>query len=330
MFNLRSVDLNLLPVFEAVHEERSISRAADRLAMTQSAVSHAANRLRHAFGDALFVREPGGIVPTAVANLLYPRVHAILQQTRSAVTETRGFDPQTSEREFVIALSHPLGPLIAVRCGHRMESAAPRMRLSFATRSRPEDLARALRESRVDIAIDWIAPRGRGFRSEALFDDWVVAVARRGHAKAKERHSTRALQAGRFVHLHRGMDEEHTVPGLRTWQEQLPTHAALEVSEVVETFIVVRESNLYGLAPRSMLGMAKRVFGLEEIALAAKPGTHRVALWWHASRQDDRAHALVRRELQAAVDDVLAHEWPEGAKDTLAHDAGALHAPKRH
>ena len=57
MFNIRSVDLNLLPVFEAVYEEKSLSRAAVRLAMTQSAISHALSRLRFVFRDELFVRQ---------------------------------------------------------------------------------------------------------------------------------------------------------------------------------------------------------------------------------------------------------------------------------
>jgi DNA-binding transcriptional LysR family regulator len=57
MLNLRSVDLNLLPVFEAIYEERNLSRAAGRLAMTQSAVSHALSRLRTLFRDELFIRQ---------------------------------------------------------------------------------------------------------------------------------------------------------------------------------------------------------------------------------------------------------------------------------
>ena len=67
MFNIRSVDLNLLPVFEAVYEERNLSRAAVRLAMTQSAVSHAVTRLRTLFRDNLFVRQSRGVVPTPIA-----------------------------------------------------------------------------------------------------------------------------------------------------------------------------------------------------------------------------------------------------------------------
>ena len=73
MVNLRSVDLNLLPVFEAAYEERSLSRAAQKLAMTQPAVSHAMTRLRHLFNDELFIRQSRGVTPTPIAKLVYER-----------------------------------------------------------------------------------------------------------------------------------------------------------------------------------------------------------------------------------------------------------------
>ena len=100
MLNLRSVDLNLLPVFEAAYEERSLSRAAERLAMTQPAVSHAMNRLRSLFKDELFVRQSRGVLPTPVADLVYANLRDALVSVRTAVAETRGFDPRTSQRQF--------------------------------------------------------------------------------------------------------------------------------------------------------------------------------------------------------------------------------------
>ena len=82
MLNLRSVDLNLLPVFEAAYEERSLSRAAERLAMTQPAVSHAMNRLRSLFKDELFVRQSRGVLPTPVADLVYANLRDALVSVR--------------------------------------------------------------------------------------------------------------------------------------------------------------------------------------------------------------------------------------------------------
>src|SRR6187402_2290916 len=85
MLNLRSVDLNLLPVFEAAYEEKNLSRAANRLAMTQPAVSHALSRLRHAFKDELFLRHPRGVTPTPLADQIYGRLGEALGLVRSTL-----------------------------------------------------------------------------------------------------------------------------------------------------------------------------------------------------------------------------------------------------
>ncbi len=84
MFNLRNLDLNLLTVFEAVYELGSASRAADRLALSQSATSHALARLREACGEELFVRGREGLSPTPVARTLYPPIKQALEALRSA------------------------------------------------------------------------------------------------------------------------------------------------------------------------------------------------------------------------------------------------------
>ena len=76
--NFRTLDLNLLRVFGAVMVERNVTRAAAQLAMTQPAVSNALRRLREATGDELFFTVPGGVLPTAQAEALWPEVRAAL------------------------------------------------------------------------------------------------------------------------------------------------------------------------------------------------------------------------------------------------------------
>src|SRR5690242_2071048 len=121
MLNLRSIDLNLLPIFEAVYEERSLSRAANRLAMTQSAVSHAMSR------NELFIRQARGVVPTPVAETIYGSLRNSLASVRESIAQMRDFDPRTSSRKFCVAIAHPLGPMIAVRLHERLALAAPKV-----------------------------------------------------------------------------------------------------------------------------------------------------------------------------------------------------------
>src|SRR3954466_13442869 len=157
--NLRSIDLNLLPVFEAAYEERSLSRAAVRLALTQPAVSHALARLRSTFRAELFIRHSRGVSPTAAADAIYARLTGALGTVREAVTEWRGFDPRKSARRFFITIPHPLGPLIALGLRERFAKAALHVAVTFSTRSLPVDLERGLHDGRVDAAVDWHPPR---------------------------------------------------------------------------------------------------------------------------------------------------------------------------
>lgn len=296
MLNLRSVDLNLLPVFEMIYEEQSLSRAALRLAMTQSAVSHAVTRLRALFRDELFVRHSRGVIPTPTADRVYTKLRSALGSVREAVTEMRGFDPKTSARRFFLAIAHPLGPIIVLRLQERLAKLAPKIEVAVSTRSRPIDLDRALREGRVDAAIDWLEPRGDRFNATVMFQDALVAVAREGHPALRRPPSMKILREGKFVSLRPRIEGENPVAAIREWQ-RLGLNVVLEVSEILEIFMVVSRSDLFGLIPRSMEKAARNTLGLRALGVSPKAPTVPIKLVWHASRDADPAHAFLRKEL---------------------------------
>jgi DNA-binding transcriptional LysR family regulator len=304
MFNLRSVDLNLLPVFEAAYEERSLSRAAGRLAMTQSAVSHALTRLRALFRDELFVRQSRGVVPTPAADRVYEKLHRGLMLVREAVTDRHGFDPKTSERHFFIAIPHPLGPMMALRLHDRLREIAPRVLVDASTRSRPIDLERSLREGRIDAAVDWLPIDGAQFKQSILFQDTLVAIARRGHPALRRRATLQVLKDGAFVRLRSRVEGEHPLEGIRAW-DRLKLNYALEVSEILEIFMVASHSDLFGLIPRSMEAVARETFGLQALGWAPKSVPVPIRLIWHASRDNDPAHAFLRAQLALVVKEVV-------------------------
>ena len=305
MLNLRSVDLNLLPVFEAIYEERNLSRAADRLAMTQSAVSHALSRLRLVFRDELFIRQPRGVVSTRVADRLYPTLRGALASVRESVAETRGFDPGTSDRKFFVAVSHPLGPMIAVRLRERLGRIAPGVEVAFSTRSRPMEIEQALRDGRIDAAVDWLVPERGPFHEVTLFEDAVVVVARSGHPALRRIRSTSELAKAAFISLRPRVEGEHPVAGLREWQ-RLGVQNVLEVSEILEVFMVASQSDLLGLIPVSMLKFAREVFGLRQLRAGPKVVPIPIKLVWHANREADPAHAFLRKQMKVASTDAVA------------------------
>jgi DNA-binding transcriptional LysR family regulator len=305
MLNLRSVDLNLLPVFEAAYEERNLSRAAERLAMTQPAVSHALTRLRSLFRDELFIRRSRGVLPTPVADLVYSKLRSALGDVREAVTETRGFHPRTSQRQFFVTIPHPLGPMIAVRLRDDLARAAPQVQVAFSTRSRPIDLEQGLREGRVDAAVDWLPPSGNRFSEAVVFSDGLVAMARRGHPAFRRRGATAALQDAEFVTLRPRVEGEHPVPALREWQ-RLKLRIALEVSEFVEVLMVASQSDLLALVPLSMERIARGTFDLRGLHSIPKVAPIPIRMIWLAARDGDPAHAFLRKHL-GSVAKALIH-----------------------
>src|SRR3546814_5499681 len=102
---MNELDLNLLRIFDALIEQRSVTRTANRLGLTQSAISHALARLRQSIGDPLFVRVAGGLQPTARAIEIAPGIRQGLLQFRDALSPSL-FDPATAKRRFARSEEH--------------------------------------------------------------------------------------------------------------------------------------------------------------------------------------------------------------------------------
>lgn len=303
-FNLRGIDLNLLPVFEAAYEERSLSRAAERLGMTQPAVSHALARLRGVFRDELFIRHTRGMTPTATADAIYTRLRGALGSVREAVSEVRGFDPRISARRFFVAIPHPLGPMMGLRLLELLGKVAPNIEVEFSTRSRPIDLERDLRDGRMDVAIDWLPPRDGQFHSEVLFEDQLVVMARSGHPVFGQPATENVLASASFVTLRPRVDHGTHLTALQQLRS-LNLNVMLEVSEFLEVLLITSQSDLLGVMPRSFAHIARDAFNVRVLDVPSLTEGIPIRLIWHPRRQDDPAHTFLRRQIGAAVGEVV-------------------------
>jgi DNA-binding transcriptional LysR family regulator len=172
---MMDIDLNLLRVFELLYEEGNMTRAAARLCLTQSAVSHALARLRIALDDPLFVRIPSGLQPTERAHQLAPGLRVALAEIRSLVAAPV-FDPATTSRHFTISAGSYFCTLL-VRLIARVRSAAPGVSLQIVNIG--ANLTQALDQQRVDLAFGGFDRVPSRFRTEALFQDelaWVIGA----------------------------------------------------------------------------------------------------------------------------------------------------------
>lgn len=150
--NIANIDLNLLKVFEALHEESSASRAALRLGVTQSAVSAALRRLREVYGDQLFVRTGRGLAPTLQANQLKPVISDALNKCRQSLAMLDPAANQYDGRSVAIGLSDDFEIAYGRRLIEEIARRAPKLRLIFR-QTHSQIVARALMERSIDLAI---------------------------------------------------------------------------------------------------------------------------------------------------------------------------------
>ncbi|THD58723.1 LysR family transcriptional regulator [Phenylobacterium sp.] len=173
-----SLDLNLLRVFDVLLEERSVTRAGARLGLTQSAVSHALNRLRYMLNDELFVRGPAGMQPTPRAVEMGPQVHAALNQLQAALAPS-DFDPATSERRFAVVAGAYASAILAPPMASRLAQAAPRCELLIAELA--NDVLERTDARRVDFMVGSVLAAPERFARETLLTEELVWVVRSGH-----------------------------------------------------------------------------------------------------------------------------------------------------
>jgi DNA-binding transcriptional LysR family regulator len=181
---LSSIDLNLLVTLDAVLNERSVSRAAVKLHVTQSAVSHALRRLREIFGDPLLTRKGSGMIPTQKGCSLQEPTRTLLAQARSILNQSQAFDASTSSRTFRLSMSDAMSvealPLIL----QQLRRHAPGIDLAIST-SGPRQSCEWVGADEVDLAIGVYPRLLPGLLSRELYRDTLVCVADRNNKRLK-------------------------------------------------------------------------------------------------------------------------------------------------
>lgn len=184
--DLTRADLNLLVLFEAVMEERSVTRAAARLRVSPSAVSHGLVRLRRFLNDPLFLKHPKGVAPTARAMEVAATVADILMRIRGVVAGATRFDPAHSSRRFTIGAPDGISAVILPPLFSTIERAAPQIDLSERI-VMPQETFKALDTSMVDIVIGpAITEVPARFVCETLYEEEFVVAVRIGHKLAAQ------------------------------------------------------------------------------------------------------------------------------------------------
>ncbi|MDZ4123863.1 MAG: LysR family transcriptional regulator, partial [Hydrogenophaga sp.] len=193
--NFRTLDLNLLRVFDEVMAERSLTRAAHNLALTQPAVSNALRRLRDTLGDDLVRRSGHGIEPTPRALALWPTVREALRQLQQSLAPGR-FDPASDTGTFILAMADATAAELIPGLIGILENDAPKVSLRVVPLT-TRDPRQLLDAGTADLAVGYFpaaladltaraqAGEAVGFASQRLYDGRYVCVMRKGHPLAR-------------------------------------------------------------------------------------------------------------------------------------------------
>jgi DNA-binding transcriptional LysR family regulator len=273
--DLSRVDLNLLVLFEAVLAEQHVARAAARLNLSPSAVSHGLGRLRRMFNDPLFLRSPKGVVPTDRSLALAPRVASILQFARELVASAEPFDPATSTRRFVIGTPNGGSAEIILSLFKQLHLAAPGIDLGFVSIPRTQlgwDQAFArLDDRKVDVAI--LPFRGSlgfaevpaRFITRFLYDDGLVIAMHNDHDFGANPTLERYCAAQHMLVSVTG-DVDGIVDRYLT-EMGLSRRVAVTVPNSMVAFELVECTDLLVSAPRRLVAAHAKRFGLRTVNL---------------------------------------------------------------
>jgi DNA-binding transcriptional LysR family regulator len=304
--NFGTLDLNLLRVFDAVMGERSLTRAARRLNLSQSAVSHALKRLRASIGDELVTRTAFGVVPTPKAESLWPSVRNALAQLQQAIAPGE-YDVRAEPANFRVTMADATAAMLLpplVEAIERAQALANVQVVPLTTR----DPRRLIEQAEADLAVGYFpnavaAVIAQGpdspLRRERLYESEYHCVMRRGHPLAQgeltldrycDAHHLFVSFSGR---PHGPIDEALAALGRRR-------RIVLTVNQFFTAGRIVTQSDLLTVLPCSFIeatGYPERL--VTRPLPVTVPGVH-VEMLWHARNDDDPRQRWLRRALAAA------------------------------
>lgn len=294
---LNRIDLNLLVVFDTIYTEGGITRAADKLHLTQPALSHALARLRELFKDPLFVREGRAMVPTPLARRLIEPLRRSLRGMELALNEVQDFDPAATDRRFVIGVrdvleSPALPPLM------RRIAKAPQVDIA-AVRFNRRELESELASGMLDLALDVLLPHGEAIKHLRVALDRLVVVARKGHPGVGKKLDLKTyLQLGHVV-----ASSRREGPGLEDMElsrRGLQRRVRLRCQHYFAACRVVAQSDLILTLPERYAGAANEQLGNRILPLPFALPSLDAYLYWHRNADNEPANKWLREQVVEA------------------------------
>lgn len=293
-------DLNLLPVFIAVMEERNVTRAAERLGMTQPALSNALSRLRETLKDPLFIRERYGVQPTPIALELAPSIAEALAKLDDAVLGQQAFDPSKADRMFTIAPNSYVELAIVPALVARLRKIAPGIKLRLTPYTN-DIVETGVSSGTTAMALGRFVEPPDNLVIQHLMDESLECVVRADHPEVGKSITRAQFQRLKHVNV--------LPPGrLRTGlfqqlaKQNLQRDVALSVTNFFAVAEMVAVTDYCSTLPRLICQRLRHDKRLKVLPSPVDLGTFPVEMAWHVRYRHDPAHSWLR----TVVADVVA------------------------
>ena len=300
-------DLNLLPVFIALMEERSVTRAAVRLGMTQPALSNSLSRLRVMLQDQLFVRERYGMQPTPVAMELAPGIADALSRLDDAVLGQQDFDPAVAERELTIAPNGYVELVLVPAIVSKLQRVAPGIKLRLIPYGN-DLIETGVVSGTTALVLGRIVDPPDNLVVQHLMDEGLACVVRANHPEISD-----SIDRDQFEHLkhvnvvppgrmHAGLFEALA-------QQQLKREVAISVTNFFAVGEMVAVTDYVATLPNLICRRLTHDPRLKILPAPADLGTFPIEMAWHVRYRHDPAHLWLR----ALIGEVTAKSSVSGS-----------------
>jgi DNA-binding transcriptional LysR family regulator len=289
---LKDMDLNLLVVFNQLLAERSVSKVADKLGLSQPAASNALARLRKLTDDPLFLRTTKGMEPTPYAQQLAEPVAYALGMIHSAVNQKTSFDPATAQRAFTVGMTDIGEIYFLPALMEELARLAPGVTMS-TVRNTNVNLRDEMEAGRIQLAVGLLPQLKAGFFQRRLFRQRYVCMFRKGHRLDKRKISLAEFSAADHVVVvsegtgHGKVDELLERSGVAR-------KVRLTVPHFVAVGHILHHSDMVATVPERLAQALVEPFGLAYTAHPARLPEIAINMFWHAKYHKDPANEWLR------------------------------------
>jgi len=298
--NLRAIDLNLLVVFDALMQERHVTRAADRVGLSQPAASSALGRLRHLFDDELLVRSGNVMEPTPRALELAERVTPILREVGRLVEESADFNPKTATGAYRLRMSDLLLLLIMPALARRLERDAPGITVDVQHLS-PTGTVDALVGDTLDMAVSTQLETPAAVVVEHLFDGRMVCVHRKDHPEINGNMTLDTFLSLKHIRVAQSPLDDRFVDRQLS-KLGIQRTISLTVPHWLPVPAILSKTDMVAVMTERHAGHFKKSHGLEFVDAPFDGADFNWSLYWHKRHSANPGH----RWLRGVIRDVAA------------------------